>query len=134
MMMLLRPPGGGAEVVRLARNGQTDTVLPGDANGMAAAGLRDPLPETVLAIEEEAASALADHVPIRARVHFAGQHLLDVKGQKLDPMGIDAAQIRGHQTGRADLGLVPRHPRSFQDGFAEMGEFFDSDGWHESSD
>ena len=83
--------------------------LAGDADGVAAAGFRDPLADPVLPVEQQARTAFGNHAALRVRVHFARQQLIDVEGQQLDAVRIDAAQVGGDQRSRHDGGLVRRH-------------------------
>ena len=97
-----------------------------------AASLRHPLADAVLPVEVQATAGLAEHPPVGQRVHFAGQQLVDVERQELDPVGVHAAQVGGYQAGGGHPRLVRRNSRALQDGFAEAGQGLDVDGRHET--
>ena len=95
--VFLRPERRRAEMVGLAGHHHRHAVLFRDADTMRAADFRDPLSDSVFSVVEQARAHLGDHVTVGDLAHVARLQLLDVVGQQLDSMRIDAAEIGFHQ-------------------------------------
>jgi len=120
-------------MVGLARGHHPHAMLAGETDGVAAAGLRYPLANPVAAVKEHARPGLGDHRAVGDGVHFACQKLVDIVGQKLDPVRIDAAQVGSHQRMGDNGSLARGSARGEQNGFAESGECSGGDNAHETS-
>ena len=112
-------------MIGFARHHQRHPMWLRDAEGMIAADLGARLSDAVLAVVGQAAAGFAHDAAHRIAIHVARFHLLDVVGQQLDAMGIDAAQIGGderccHQS-RRGFGDVKRFQNPLREASQRLG-------------
>lgn len=76
---------------------------------MVTTDLGNPLADSVLRIVYQRPAVFRNHAPVGVDVDVPHQDQLNVERQQLQPMGIDAAQIRGHQRSRHKIGFRVRN-------------------------